>query len=65
MTEIIPAGENIIIQSLNAGFKDFENAIQYHSALSISAMKVSVTRNTNYFRKSHRPILTPIEMFKL
>jgi predicted nucleic acid-binding protein len=65
MTEIIAVGENIIDQSLNADFKDFEDAIQYYSALSVSAMDALVTRNARDFRKSHLPILSPIEALAL
>lgn len=61
MTEVVLVGENIINQSLNSDFRDFEDAIQYYSALSVSVMDGLVTSNTKDFRKSHLPILLPTE----
>ena len=65
MTEIIAAGDKIINHSLNADFKDFEDAIQYYSALSISVMDVLVTRNKKDFPKSQLPVLSPTEAVAL
>jgi predicted nucleic acid-binding protein len=65
MTEIVSVGENIISQSLNSDFKDFEDAIQYYSALSLSVMDGIVTRNTKDFSKSQLPVLSPTEAVAL
>ncbi|GAA3978286.1 type II toxin-antitoxin system VapC family toxin [Mucilaginibacter dorajii] len=64
MTEIVDVTDNVIRQSLKTDFKDYEDAIQYYCALSISATNFIVTRNTKDFKKSTLPVLTPAEALK-
>lgn len=64
ITEIVDVTDNVIRQSLKTDFKDYEDAIQYYSALSISATNFIVTRNTKDFKKSTLPVLTPAEALK-
>ncbi len=59
MTEIVALDESIVSQSLQSGFRDFEDAIQYFSALRLPRLDGIVTRNTKGFSKSELPILTP------
>lgn len=61
MTEITDVTAVIIRQSLKTDFKDYEDAIQYHSALSIADLDFIVTRNTKDFKKSKLAVLTPTE----
>ena len=61
MTEITDVTAVIIRQSLKTDFKDYEDAIQYHSALSIVDLDFIVTRNTKDFKKSTLAVLTPAE----
>lgn len=61
MTEITDVTKAIIKQSLKTDFKDYEDAIQYYCALSISEIDFIVTRNTKDFKKSTLPVLTPAE----
>jgi predicted nucleic acid-binding protein len=65
MTQIIAVGEKIISQSLQSDFRDFEDAIQYYSALSLAILDGIITRNTKDFLKSRVPILTPVEALAL
>ena len=65
MTEIISVGEKIINQSLKSDFRDFEDAIQYHCALTITGMDCIITRNTKDFKKSRIPVLSPSEALAL
>ena len=65
MTEIVSVGEKIISQSLQSEFRDFEDAIQYYSALSLTSLDGIVTRNTKDFSKSQLPVLTPTEALAL
>ena len=65
MTEIVALDGSIISQSLQSGFRDFEDAIQYFSAFSLTKLDGIVTRNTKDFSKSKLPILTPIEALSL
>lgn len=61
MTMITDVTDNIIRQSLKSDFKDYEDAIQYYSALSIPDIDFIITRNTKDFKKSKISVLTPTE----
>jgi len=61
MTEIIDVTKSIIKKSLKSEFKDFEDAIQYHCALTILKMDFIVTRNSKDFKKSTLPVMNPQE----
>lgn len=61
MTEIADVTSKVIKQSLKTDFKDYEDAIQYYSALSIAKIDFIVTRNTKDFKKSLLAVLTPAE----
>ncbi|RYG18760.1 MAG: PIN domain-containing protein [Chitinophagaceae bacterium] len=61
LTEITDVTAVVIRQSLKTDFKDYEDAIQYHSALSIPDLDFIVTRNTKDFKKSKLAVLTPTE----
>lgn len=61
MTEIIDVTGFIIRNAIKADFSDYEDAIQYHCALSAANIEWIVTRNAKDFRKSALPVLTPVE----
>ena len=61
LTEIIDVSKDVIKKSIKSDFKDFEDAIQYHCALSFSKIDFVVTRDTKDLKKSNLPILTPKE----
>lgn len=61
MTEVVDVTRSIIQRSLKSDFKDFEDAIQYYSALMIRQLDCIVTRNAKDFKKSELPIMTPAE----
>jgi hypothetical protein len=61
MTEITDVTGKVIQQSLKTDFKDYEDAIQYYSALSIPNLDFIVTRNTKDIKKSSLPVLTSTE----
>ncbi|MFZ4056563.1 MAG: type II toxin-antitoxin system VapC family toxin [Ferruginibacter sp.] len=65
MTEISDVTKNIVKKSLKSDFKDFEDAIQYHCAISLSKIDFIVTRNTKDFKKSTLSIMTPEEAVSL
>jgi len=64
ITEIADVTDAVIRQSLKTDFKDYEDAIQYHCALTIPKIDFIVTRNTKDFKKSKLPVLTPLEAIK-
>lgn len=61
ITEIADVTDAIIRSSLKTDFKDYEDAIQYHCALSLNKIDFIVTRNTKDFKKSVLSVLTPVE----
>ncbi len=65
MTEIADVTKNIIRKSLKTDFKDFEDAIQYNCALSLSKIDFIVTRDTKDFKKSTLSIMAPEEIVSL
>jgi len=61
MTEIADVTKAIIKQALRSDFKDFEDAIQYFCALSLSKLDLIVTRDTKDFKKAALPVMNPQE----
>ena len=49
----------ILRSALISNFKDFEDAIQYYSALKVGEIDVITTRNLKDFRNSDLPVLSP------
>ena len=64
-TDIIDVTKEIIKKSIKSDFKDFEDAIQYNCAKSLSKIDFIVTRDTKDFKSSSLPILTPKEAVSL
>ncbi|MCR9229254.1 MAG: PIN domain-containing protein [Flavobacteriaceae bacterium] len=58
--EICKLDEHIIEKGLNSDFKDFEDALQYFSAVD-SDCDIIITRNAKDFKKSLLPVLTAEE----
>ena len=65
LVEIIPLTQNVIRKAIKSGFKDFEDALQYYSALNVNKVDVIVTRNAKDFKKSEVPVLDPDALVKL
>ncbi|MBO7440656.1 MAG: hypothetical protein J6U21_13365 [Bacteroidales bacterium] len=57
---ITPIDSKTINESLCSDFQDFEDAIQYHSALRENA-DIIITRNKKDFSASKIPVFTPQE----
>ncbi len=56
-TTILPLDEKIIDLSLVSDFHDFEDALQYNTALENKTLMI-ITRNLSDFRKSKIPVMT-------
>ncbi|MBN1912044.1 MAG: PIN domain-containing protein [Pirellulales bacterium] len=56
----VACDEQVLQQAIDAGFKDFEDAIQYFTALRADA-DCLVSRNPKHFRDPDIPVLTPSE----
>ena len=57
--EIIGTTKNEIKNALHGEFKDFEDSIQYETALTIKGIEVIITRNVKDFKKSKIAVFTP------
>jgi predicted nucleic acid-binding protein len=60
---VLPVDERVIEQSLNSEFNDFEDAIQYFTAVN-NGIKIILTRNKTDYKKSKILILTAEEFLK-
>lgn len=61
--EVPSTGSEEMIQALDLGFKDLEDAMQTSAALKFGAQLI-VTRNTRDFRKSPIAVTTPQQFFR-
>ena len=60
ISEICELDALIIEKGLNSDFSDFEDSLQYHSALGTEC-DIIITRNGRDFKKSQIPVMTPDE----
>lgn len=60
ISEICELDELIIEKGLNSDFSDFEDSLQYFSALRTEC-DIIITRNGKDFKKSQIPVMTPDE----
>ncbi len=65
MTEIIGTTKTEIIQALKNEFSDYEDSIQYSSALTIKDLDAIITRNVKDYRNSSVAVMTPLNFLKL
>ena len=61
----INVGQEIITLSINSSFNDFEDSIQYHSAIAHGKITAVVTRNSKDFKLSELPVLNPEQALAL
>jgi predicted nucleic acid-binding protein len=62
--KIASVDEKVIDLSLTSNFKDFEDAVQYYSAIQ-SEVDCIITRDKSGFKSGKIPILTPEEFLAL
>lgn len=65
MAEIVDVTKNIINSALKSDFRDFEDAIQYHCALTVSKIEIIVTRDTKDYKKSKLAVMTSEEVMNV
>lgn len=58
ISDIVALDEIIVEKSLNSGFIDFEDGLQYFSAIK-SECQYIITRNVKNFKNAEIPVLTP------
>lgn len=65
MTEITGTTKKEILQALKNNFKDFEDSIQYSSALTIKDLDAIITRNIKDYKNSKIAVMTPLNFLKM
>ncbi len=65
MTEIIGTTKKEIIEALHHNFTDYEDSIQYSSALTIKGLDAIITRNLKDYRNASIAVMTPLQFLKL
>ncbi len=61
--EVCEVNEETVEKGLNSSFKDFEDSVQYYSALQANC-SVIITRNGKDFKHSNIPVMTAGEYLK-
>ncbi|RLD21348.1 MAG: PIN domain nuclease [Bacteroidetes bacterium] len=64
LVEVLPLHDKILELSLDSNFRDFEDAIQYYSALEGKSDMI-ITRNKKGFKFARIPVLTAREYLSL
>ena len=64
LVHVAPLNDKIIDLALNSEFSDFEDAIQYYSALQ-NEIEVLLTRNLKDYKKAHITVLTAQDFINL
>ena len=54
----VPLNVKVLNQAIDVGFNDFEDAIQFHSAVYAGAGCL-ITRDVNHFPATELPVLSP------
>ena len=65
LVSITPIERTTIQSALLAGYRDFEDAVQYQSALNFPSLTHFITRNKADFTETTLPILTPAEYWAI
>ncbi|MFX1626741.1 PIN domain-containing protein [Riemerella anatipestifer] len=65
MTEIVGTTKKEIIQALSNDFTDYEDSIQYSSALTIKDLDAIITRNVKDYKNLSIAVMTPLNFLKM
>ena len=63
LVKVLNCGDRVIELALSSDFKDFEDSIQYYTALE-NNIDILITRNIKDYKTANITILTPIEYIK-
>ena len=61
---ILKVDEQNVRDSIDSGFPDFEDSIQYFCAMDCKKIEVIITRNTKDYKNSSLPVITPGDFLK-
>ena len=64
LCNVIPVNQIILEQAMKSDFTDFEDAIQYYSALQNKNCSVIISRNVKDFRTSAIKVMLPDEFLR-
>ncbi len=64
-TEVLSVPQSVIKLALSSGNSDFEDAVQYYTAISDQSIEGIVTRDKKGFANSQLPVLLPLEALLL
>lgn len=64
-TDVLVMDKEVVIQSLNSQFKDFEDALQNYSALKHGNINAIITRNIKDYKHSSIGAVTPENYLKI
>src|SRR5690606_13677837 len=65
MTEIVGTTKKEIIRALKNNFTDYEDSVQYSSALTIKDLDAIITRNIKDYRNSSIAVMTTLNFLKM
>ena len=57
--EVATTDKKTVLDALNSGFKDFEDALQNFSAQNENDIKIIITRNIKDYKTSNLSVMTP------
>ncbi|MCH7514663.1 MAG: PIN domain-containing protein [Bacteroidetes bacterium] len=64
ITDVLQMDKDVIMNALNSGFNDFEDALQNFAAMKYGEIDVILTRNLKDYKKSEIGVLTPETFLK-
>lgn len=62
--DVVNINKEIVIQSLNSNFNDFEDALQNYAAEYSNKISTIITRNKKDYKNSNLSVFTPTEFLK-
>jgi predicted nucleic acid-binding protein len=65
MTEIVATSKKEIKQALNNNFADYEDSVQYSSALTIEGLNAIITRNVKDYKNASIAVMTPLNFLNM
>lgn len=65
MTKIIGTTKKEILQALKNEFSDYEDSIQYSSALTVKGLDVIITRNIKDYKSADISVMAPVDFLKM
>ena len=65
LCNVLPVNQSIIEQSIKSGFTDFEDAVQYYSALQNKNCSVIISRNAKDFKSATLKVMLPDEFLSI